>query len=205
METGTVSIERDTERNKTMLIEIYNGTNKIYDHRMYLHTKGMKFNKRSYGKSFYSKKIDEIEKEELVSYCRKHKLKYMLIQECHIRDSNYRKEFLQDKNREWSICAYCGMHKKTSNITVDHIIPVDKAKKSAYAKWLLKRLHIDNVNSKRNLAAACKRCNSRKGTKMGLWVIRGYIGKSGALWAVRWIIRFILLLILLYVVSSNIF
>lgn len=115
--------------------------------------------------------------------------------DAYIRDSHYRKEFLQTKKHEWTICAYCGLPKRTKNITVDHIIPVDKVKKSQYAKWLLKIFHIDNVNDKKNLAGACRKCNSKKGTKMGLWVLRGFIGKSSVVWIVRWILRLVIFLL----------
>lgn len=183
------------ERRYQMIIEISNGKGNTYNHRNYLVAKGLKFNKRSYGKSFYSKRINDEEKEELVEYCKRNRLRYLIIEECHVRDLHYRKEFLQTKNREWTLCAYCGLPVRTKSITVDHIVPVDKVKKSNYAKWVLKLLHIGNVNDIKNLAGACKKCNSSKGTKMGLWILRGFIGKSTAIWIVRWIIRLAIILL----------
>lgn len=180
-----------------MQIEIRNGRSKIYKHRHDLLSKGMKFNKRSYGRSFYSKKVTEAEKEELILYCKKHRLKYAVIDDVYMRDSHYRKEFLQGYDHKWILCAYCGFPKRTKNITVDHIIPIDKAKKSKRTKKLLQWLHIENVNDKRNLAAACRKCNRRKSTQMGIWILRGFIGKSNIIWVLRWIVRCILIVVII--------
>ena len=176
-----------------MIIEISNGKGRIYHHRNYFAGKGMKFEKRSYGKSFYTKKVSEPEQQELVAYCNENKLKYLLVKESHLRNSTYRKEFLKTQKHKWTLCAYCGLPVRTSEITVDHIIPVDKVKKTRYAKWMLKRLHIENVNELRNLAGACERCNSRKRTRMGLWVLSGFLGKSIVLWCIRWLLRILMI------------
>jgi len=49
--------------------------------------------------------------------------------------------------RDGYTCGYCGQPADT----VDHILPVDK--------------HPDQAMSPDNLIAACKRCNSRKGSR----------------------------------------
>lgn len=177
-----------------MIVEISNGKGRIYHYRRYFEEKGMKFEKRSYGKSFYTKKINDDEKEEWIKYCNQHKLKVLFVEETYLRNSNYRKEFLATKKYKWTICAYCGLPIKTEKITVDHIIPIDKVKKTKYAKWLLRTLKIENVNDIKNLAGACKSCNSKKRTKMGIWVFLGFIGKSNILWVIRWIVRILFFL-----------
>ena len=61
---------------------------------------------------------------------------------------------------------------------VDHIISVNKSQKNRMANWLMDRMEISNVNDERNLCCACKECNSRKGSKAGLWLLRGFLGKK---------------------------
>lgn len=176
-----------------MTIEISNGNNAtIYKNRFLLRSKGFKFVKRSYGKSFYAKKIEsEDEKTKLKQFCLQQGLTFKCIDDKYIRSSDYRKAYMESMKfkHKYTICAYCGLPLKVDKITVDHIIPVDKVQNSNYAKLVLKKLHIDNVNNKKNLVGACRRCNSKKGTKMGSWVIRGFVGKSKVVWGVRWFLR----------------
>lgn len=181
-------------------IEIKNGRRKIYYHRQYLAQKGLKFVKRSYGKSYYTKKVTSIEENELVNYCKNNGLKYSIIEDIYMRNASYRQDFMnQIQDKKYVFCAYCGLLIKTDKITVDHIIPVNKTKQGKKgARWLMKILKIDDVNSIKNLAAACQNCNSRKRTKMGLWILRGFIGKNDILWIIRWILRIIILIILVY-------
>lgn len=176
---------------KMYIVEISNGKEKIYNHRGYLARSGCTFVKRSYGKSFYTKKVGEEEKTSFVKYCKKHKLTCAVIDEKYTRNNSYRKEFLEQyKNNSHILCAYCGLLVDKKDITVDHIIPVDKAKKGkGGARMLMNILRVDNVNNQKNLAAACKKCNNRKRTKMGFWVIKGFIGKSKCLWTIRWLLR----------------
>lgn len=186
-------------------IEISNGFQKIYFHRNYLRNQGLNLVKRKYGKSYYTKKVSDTQKQELITYCKKHFLKYTVISEEYIRSSNYRQNFMKTQNKKYIICAYCGFPKPTKSITVDHIIPVDKVKKNQKgARLLMKIFKIENVNSMKNLAPACSFCNRQKSAKMGMWIIRGYLGKNKPLWIIRWIIR-IALIIILAILLKNIF
>lgn len=177
------------------VVEISNGKEKIYNRRQYLASTGCTFVKRRYGKSFYKKKVSEEEKDDLVRYCKSNGLKCDVIEEKYTRNSSYRKDFLdQYRSKSHILCAYCGLPVDKKNITVDHVIPVDKAKKGkSGARILMKLFKIEDVNSQKNLAAACRKCNSRKRTKMGFWLIRGFVGKSNVLWAFRWIFRIVLI------------
>lgn len=76
------------------------------------------------------------------------------------------------------------MTKKT--LTVDHLIPVKKAQTSKFARWLLHKEKIENVNDIRNLIPACETCNKRKSSKMGIWLIRGAVGKHQKFWIIFW-------------------
>lgn len=84
-------------------------------------------------------------------------------------------------------------------MVVDHIIPVDKAKSSTKAKNLLALQGIKNVNDVKNLAPSCYDCNSRKGAKMGLWFIRGILGKYKWFWIVKNIFLFFILILIMYI------
>jgi hypothetical protein len=72
---------------------------------------------------------------------------------------------------------------------VDHIYPVGGVKTNGL-KGFAGRMFItlvslihgptalkDGVNADWNKTAACPRCNGNKSDSMGLWVLRGYVGK----------------------------
>ena len=187
---------------KDYLVEIGSKkSRRLYKNRKYLREKGFHFVKRSFGKSYYEKRTsDEQEIEEMKTYCKHHRLLLQVHKKEHIRSHNYRKTYFDTipQNRSYIFCAYCGLPIKRENITVDHIIPVDKVKKTAYGKGLMKILKIQDVNERRNLCGACRHCNSRKRAKMGIWVILGFIGNYQKLWYIRWGIRGCLLLAIIF-------
>lgn len=41
---------------------------------------------------------------------------------------------------------------------------------------------IHNINDVKNLISSCSKCNSRKSDKMGLWIIKGEIGRHFGYW-----------------------
>ena len=176
-----------------MIIEIHNGKNKVFAHRFYLVCNGYTFVKRKYGKSYYKKKIqNEHELSEIKLYCKENKLKLLTIEEKYIRNSNYRKNFID--NKKWHLCAYCGFPFETAHMTIDHIIPIDKAKKNkGFARFLMKLLKINNINDSKNLTYSCNKCNNFKRAKMGIWTLWGFMSKFQFLMIVRWGIRFIIL------------
>lgn len=174
------------------IVEIKNGFFRVFWHRHYFLTRGFCYAKRKFGKSYYYKNY--ITKEECNQYrkfCRIRLLKIYIYKREYTRSNNYRKVFLDNKsyNHKFTLCAYCGLPLRVSEITVDHIIPVHSVKKTRSGKFMIKLLNIKNVNEYRNLCAAHKRCNSKKGRKTGLWIIRGFLGKCIPLWIVRWILR----------------
>lgn len=93
------------------------------------------------------------------------------------RGSSCRYDFIR-KNpgfHGYYLCRYCGKPLSKDRMTVDHRIPVRKAEKS----WLYRKLlnhYPYGVNDVRNLVPACKRCNGRKGSKTGIWLLLGYTG-----------------------------
>lgn len=69
---------------------------------------------------------------------------------------------------------------------IDIVIPeFNSWFKTKYSKTymaVLKEFGIEDINDKRNLVCACKSCNSSKGSKGGIWLVRGYLGRFFILW-----------------------
>lgn len=104
------------------------------------------------------------------------------------RASNYRQTFFARTKGPYT-CRYCNRFLRKDLLVVDHIIPVAKVQKSAWARLLLHLEGCDNVNHIRNLAPACQRCNSRKLDKLGLWPLRGWLGKYKWYWALLCVLK----------------
>ena len=85
---------------------------------------------------------------------------------------------------------------------MDHLVPVAKAKESIFARTILHLCGITNVNHHRNLVPSCSACNRKKSDKMGLWVIRGAIGRFNIIWTIRDIIIVVLAIIFLSILCS---
>lgn len=113
--------------------------------------------------------------------------KLVAWEEAYERSTTYRKAFLAANPGPWR-CRYCNRRiDRAERMTVDHIVPVAAVKdpfapRRALARWVLGKEGAATVNDGRNLAASCARCNSRKGQKMGLWTIRGWLGSRGWYW-----------------------
>lgn len=109
------------------------------------------------------------------------------------RSANYRYNFFRinpgiGKHRKYYHCSYCGHIKRKDDITVDHLIPVNKVLKGRHKRFwrMMLRTHgINDVNDTRNLVPACKGCNSKKGTKTGWWIIKGLIGRHFGFWCIE--------------------
>lgn len=166
----------------------------------FLMSEDFSFNEKSYGNSFWKKKLSNDDKLELTTYknfCRFNKLKFEVVYSEYTRNNDYRKKFFE-KNRGflggYYLCSYCGIPLRKENATVDHIFPIDKVSKSKFYQIVLKLFHINNVNDTENLAPACRHCNSKKGTKMGLWILLGFLGRYLACWYFVWTIIAIIIL-----------
>lgn len=87
------------------------------------------------------------------------------------RNSSYRNQFLNavPPVRGKYRCVYCGRRVRPEKMQVDHVVAVHLAQKGFLPKLLVPK----GVNDISNLAPACRRCNRRKGSKGGLWIIRG--------------------------------
>ena len=144
--------------------------------------------------------------ELIAEYCQKKHLKYKINNAYGSRSADYRRQFFMANPPHIGkryFCAYCGRLISRRRVTVDHLYPVNKASRSIRLQTKLRRMGIKNINSVRNLVPACKKCNGHKGTKMGLWILRGRIGKSPEIWVFRHTLRLLTLSIVLYIVLTQ--
>lgn len=107
------------------------------------------------------------------------------------RSNDYRKKYLANHKGFFGIycCAYCGKLCSKKNMQVDHIYPVNGVKgnslKGSSGKLFITLISLfhgptalkDGVNADWNKTAACPKCNGEKTDSMGLWILRGYLGK----------------------------
>ena len=121
-------------------------------------------------------------------FCERHGLTYVETKSEYVRSGSYRAVFFTHEkgdrgNGKVYHCAYCGRRLKRKDVTVDHVIPVSAAQKTGAGKAAMAFWGIRNVNDPANLVASCERCNSRKGHSGGLWILRGFMGRS--IWSWR--------------------
>lgn len=115
----------------------------------------------------FTEVFKEFRDELVVKYCLQ---KYA-------RNSRYREEFFGSSRKMYFKCAYCGKTVNRMEMAVDHIFPVQKMMDSPKTRSHARMFGIYETNCKRNLAPSCFKCNSDKGNRTGLWVIRGLIGR----------------------------
>ena len=168
-----------------MKVKIYTGILKRIIFGRSIKKMNFHFQKDESGK-YYRKHYDDDDKEgirEIKKYCRRRLLRCTLNVDSMERSTTYRANFFKsDKGifggGKYYFCAYCGRILTKSKATVDHIIPIALANRSPRHKRMLTIRGIKTVNDVRNLTASCLKCNSRKGSNGGLWIVRGYFGKS---------------------------
>lgn len=123
--------------------------------------------------------IDKPKKE--IRQLRRAGIKYSCYKVEYERAGNYRQVFFARTKGPYR-CRYCHKKLQKNQVVVDHIVPVAKVQKTNTARIALAASGCRNVNDIRNLAPACQRCNSKKSDKMGIWVIRGWLGKYRFYW-----------------------
>lgn len=112
------------------------------------------------------------------------------------RSRNYRNDFFA-KNKTVSgryRCAYCGRKLAREKITIDHIFPVHCMEEYPAVRKRAALFGIRESNALKNLVPAYRRCNLRKGTRMGWWIIKGFLGRMSWYWPIRKMIRIVFLL-----------
>lgn len=150
-----------------------------------------------YGK-YLQTKVHADEKADVVKILKRNKIRFRAYEERWERSDTYRSDFFRACRPPYR-CRYCGRRLRKEYMTVDHIVPVSKTKKSTGARMLLYIQGIGNVNDVRNLAPSCDRCNKKKGDRTGLWWIRGVLGKYPVFRAAWKCIVVLLTAVLLYI------
>ena len=149
--------------------------------------KGMRFTKKKdENGTYFQRNIDDKDNDELKQvrkYCLRHFLRFTMTDVSMFRDSSYRARFFRENKGifgkgNYYLCAYCGRLLSKDEVKVDHIIPVYLAIHSQRHKRMLVLRGIHNVNAAANLAPSCAACNGKKGSSGGLWILRGYFGRS---------------------------
>ncbi len=108
------------------------------------------------------------------------------------RRADYRRRFFAGHKPDIGkryICVYCGKWLKKDKVTVDHLFPVGPVSRDVKLQKKLERKGIHNINDIRNMVAACHSCNQNKADKMGLWILRGRIGRHPGIWFLRYLLR----------------
>ncbi|MCD8027999.1 MAG: HNH endonuclease [Erysipelotrichaceae bacterium] len=188
---------------KNIYVEIMDGEKLTYFHRTDLYKMGYRFRKKD--KVWFQIVPNRSLVEIAQNYCKLNSLICIVYTKNSLRDNHYRDNYFNNNRplfKDYYICAYCMKPIHQDQITIDHIISVRKAKYNTFYKKILEKLKIDNVNDEKNLAAACKSCNSRKGSKGGLWVIRGFLGKHYPWIILCYMLGLILLIFLLYIIIT---
>lgn len=187
-----------------IFIEVKNGIHhSSYEYRQELFQLGLRWSKRQKIWIGVTHSMDEALK--IKSFAKEKKLICLVYPETHNRAANYRDIFFNANKPMFGnkyVCAYCFKRINKENTTVDHIISVKKAKANKMANKLMSFLHINNVNDEFNLCACCQSCNSKKGSKAGLWLLRGFLGKHKpfvlSIYVLRILILIIFILALIY-------
>lgn len=143
---------------------------------------------------------------KLKLFCAKKKLRFEINNDFGKRSNNYRIDFFNHSKPilgDKYFCSYCGKILSHKTLVVDHLYPIDKVNQSVYLQKKLKSMGANSVNHYKNLVPACNVCNAKKSAKMGLWIIRGKIGKYPIVWKLIWGIRILLLTIIGLYIYSN--
>ena len=148
---------------------------------------------------YYQVIIPEKESRKITYRASKSKIKFQTHEKRWERGSGYRAKFIRNNAPPYR-CRYCNKKLKDDQMVVDHLIPISKTKKPGLPRNLLYMSGSKDVNDLPNLVPSCNRCNQKKGSKMGLWYIRGKFGKYELYWVFLFVIKFFLILIIMHVI-----
>ena len=155
-----------------------------YDLYRLLHRKSTKYRNNYCFNNYVEKPKRTIKKIQKAG------IKYECYRVEYERANNYRQTFFARTQAPYR-CRYCNKKLQKNKVVVDHIVPV------ASARMMLAVKRCGSVNDIRNLAPACRDCNSKKSDKMGLWVVRGWLGKYKLYWIILRIIQIVCILLMI--------
>ena len=176
-----------------MKVEVKDGGNRTYFFRYVLKENyRLSFQKTGKYTGVWKGNVTAEQCKNLEAFCNKNRLKFNRIEKQFNRSHDYKKIFFENNHgffneEKYFHCAYCGRILKRSDVTVDHVISIQKVKSSQHKMFyrrLMFKLNIKNINESKNLVASCKKCNSSKGAKAGLWILRGFIGRYYICWII---------------------
>ena len=139
---------------------------------------------------FEARGLTREQRDDVLAKAREDKFVFSSAERSFRRSSDYRDRFLEAHPGPWR-CRYCHRRlREPGEMTVDHIVPVDAVDpfgsypewKRAAARRAMGRLSMRGVNDLANLAPSCRRCNSSKGNRAGLWTVRGLLGAKRWYW-----------------------
>lgn len=181
-----------------MVIKIKNGSATTYEYRSELFKRGYRLIKKNNGHSYFEKHIKDKKYEDMIVEINHFKAKGLIvdtISDNYTRSYNYRESFFKsaEPTKKYR-CVYCGKKFPKEKITIDHIYPIAKANTRRGKKYLKKK-GIYNINDEKNLAPSCKHCNSSKGQKAGIWILKAHLGQHECYWKIRKLIFLIICIV----------
>lgn len=185
-----------------VFVRVFDGRSSTYRYRLELKRMGLRFSASP--EPHWETEVSEDCLAEIEDWCFDRRLE--IETPFSKRSNDYRKRFFEDCEpnfgRDRYLCVYCGLPIRKENVTVDHLIAVKKAQRSKFYLRRLQNQGFESVNDVRNLVPCCKRCNSHKGAKAGLWLVRGWLGKSKGFWYVGWVLELSVLFAALILAAS---
>lgn len=171
-----------------VIVRLSDGKKRLYDVHVTLARSGFIFNKRTKGNSFYEREMSKDDTKCWENFARKNKLRIDIIPKEYTRSTDYRETYFKNNRPVVEAkyrCAYCGRKITYRETTIDHIFPINKLSYEPALRKKAEKWGIYGANEEKNLVSACRSCNSKKGTKTGIWIYRGFLGKSETLWKIR--------------------
>lgn len=144
---------------------------------------------------YYTITVSPDQKKEVLKKASVQHLKTRIYEARWERADDCRKRFFAAYSPPYR-CRYCGRPLSAEYLQVDHVIPIARLKKSPAARNLLYIRGISEANDVRNLVPSCQKCNRKKGTHIGLWPLRAWLGKYPQWFLIRKIMRIIIIFIL---------
>ena len=109
--------------------------------------------------------------------------------------------FLAKPDNIWKISMCIVEGKKQRKKSQLIIFPVHEMEQSVTVRRSAALFGIRGSNDLKNLVPACRKCNLRKGTRMGWWIIKGFLGRMSWYWPMRKMIRIVIFLSIVYIVA----